>query len=267
MQKETINNIKSDFKNIACMADSTITAKRAYIELSKIYQFVPLKQADVLVVLGGDGFMLRAMHELIDSSIDIPIYGMNCGTVGFLMNVYKKTGLLKLLNTASSHVLSPLHMTVLDQKGKKHTAFAMNEVSLLRETRQTAKLKISIDGKLRMKELMSDGVLVATPAGSTAYNLSAHGPILPLTSNLLCLTPISPFRPRRWKGALVSEDTEIKFEVLEAKKRPVSAVADFTEVRDVVSVIVKEDKKITVRLLFNSLHSLEERITYEQFNN
>ncbi len=251
------------FNAIACIADISDEAVKVYNKLKDKYKFVPVKQADVIIVLGGDGFMLKTMHEVMD--MNIPLYGLNCGTVGFLMNAFDKIDLPKLLEKTTRHILHPLKMEAIDQKGNKHQAYAMNEVSMLRETRQTARLKISVDNKVRMAELMSDGVLVATPAGSTAYNLSAHGPIIPLGAKLLALTPISPFRPRRWRGALLDHEVKISIEVLDSKKRPVSVVADSTEIRDVVKVKIAEDRSKKIVVLFNKGHSLEERIINEQF--
>lgn len=254
---------KNTYQAVGCVADDSQKAQEAFAALASQYEFAPLKKADVVIVLGGDGFMLRTMHQLMETQI--PIYGMNCGAVGFLLNAFKQRGLHKALNEAVPHVLHPLEMVAQDQKGKKHHAYAINEVSLLRETRQTAHLKISIDGRVRMEELMCDGLLLSTAAGSTAYNLSAHGPIIPLGSNLLALTAISPFRPRRWKGALLSHRVVVRVDVVDPKKRAVSSVADFTEIRDVVSVEIKEDRKKKITLLFNPRHSLEERIISEQF--
>lgn len=254
---------KNNDQAIGCVADETSKAQEALKILQEHHTFVPLKKADIVIVLGGDGFMLHTMHQLMDTAV--PIYGMNCGAVGFLLNAFKQRGLHKALEEAVPHTLYPLEMVAIDQKGKTHRAYAINEVSLLRETRQTAHLKISIDGRVRMEELMCDGVLLSTPAGSTAYNLSAHGPIIPLGANLLALTAISPFRPRRWKGALLSHQTVVRIDVLDPKKRAVSSVADFTEVRDVVSVEIKEDRKKKITLLFNPRHSLEERMISEQF--
>lgn len=248
---------------MACIADSSSRAQEALRKLRSLYEFTSLAKADVVVTLGGDGFMLHTMHELID--IQKPIYGMNCGAVGFLLNAFKPKGLLQAIEDSVPHVLYPLKMTAVDQEGKKHCAYAINEISMLRQTRQTAHLKVSIDGRVRMPELMCDGILLATPAGSTAYNLSAHGPIIPLEASLLALTPISPFRPRRWKGALLHHDEVVKVEVIDPKKRSVSSVADFTEIRDVVSVEMKEDRSKKITLLFNRRHSLEERIIIEQF--
>lgn len=252
------------YKNIICVADDSKKAQEAYKLLRKRYSFIKdKKKADVIIALGGDGFMLHTLHEHMDG--DIPIYGMNRGSIGFLMNEYREGDLLECLARAKQVILHPLQMTAKTVDGKIHTALAINEVSMLRESRQAATLKIKVDGKVRVKELVSDGVLVATPAGSTAYNLSVHGPILPLGCGILALTPISPFRPRRWRGALLNQKAVIDVEVLNYQKRPVSAVADFTEIRDVVSVAVKEIKNKKVKILFDPKHSLEERIISEQF--
>lgn len=220
--------------------------------------------AQVIVALGGDGFMLETLHgALADGK---PIYGMNRGSVGFLMNEYSEDGLLERISAAERAVIHPLAMVAIDSRRKQHRALAINEVSLLRQTRQTAKLRISIDGKVRMPELVCDGALVSTPAGSTAYNLSAHGPIIPIDARVMALTPISVFRPRRWRGALLAHTARVTFEVLEADKRPVSAVADNVEVRDVVEVHVSEDRAVSLSMLFDAGRSLEERVLAEQFS-
>lgn len=250
-------------RHIACVADHSTKAKAAYEKLAAHYNFVPVERADVIVALGGDGFMLRTMHDYMDSGK--PIYGMNCGTVGFLLNNFRTENLVELIDKATPYILHPLKMIATDQQGKVHEAYAINEVSLLRQTRQTARLKIKVDGHMRMESLMCDGILVSTAAGSTAYNLSAHGPIVPIGSDLLALTPISPFRPRRWRGALLKHKVVIEIEVTNSSKRPVSSVADFTEVRDVISVKILEDRQKSITLLFDSGHSLEERIISEQF--
>ncbi len=218
---------------------------------------------DVVVVLGGDGFMLQTMHRFIDR--DVPLYGMNCGTVGFLLNNYADQYLYERLSNARAITLYPLTMFARCTNGKEVEALAINEVSLFRESRQAAKIRITVDHVPRIQELVGDGVLVSTPAGSTAYNFSAGGPILPLSSNVLALTPIAPFRPRRWRGALLEHNASIVFDILDADKRPVSAVADFTEVRDVSVVFVSEQRKISFDLLFDPEHNLEERIRMEQF--
>ncbi len=221
-------------------------------------------QAQVIVALGGDGFMLETLHENLGNQR--PIYGMNRGSVGFLMNEYSEDGLLERINAAERAIIHPLSMFAIDVHGQEHRAIAMNEVSLLRQTRQTAKLRISIDGKVRLGELSCDGALVATPAGSTAYNLSAHGPIIPLDAKVLALTPISAFRPRRWRGALLAHTARVTFEILEADKRPVSAVADNFEVRDVVEVHIAENRDVALHMLFDAGRSLEERVLAEQFS-
>lgn len=221
-------------------------------------------QAQVIVALGGDGFMLETLHENLGN--ERPIYGMNRGSVGFLMNEYSEDGLLERINAAERAIIHPLSMFAIDIHGQEHRAIAMNEVSLLRQTRQTAKLRISIDGKVRLGELSCDGALVATPAGSTAYNLSAHGPIIPLDAKVLALTPISAFRPRRWRGALLAHTARVTFEILEADKRPVSAVADNFEVRDVVEVNIAENRDVALHMLFDAGRSLEERMLAEQFS-
>ncbi len=220
--------------------------------------------AQVIVALGGDGFMLETLHATLGDQK--PIYGMNRGSLGFLMNEYSEDGLLERIAAAERAVIHPLAMVAVDSKRRNHRALAINEVSLLRQTRQTAKLRISIDGKVRMAELVCDGAMVATPAGSTAYNLSAHGPIIPIDAKVLALTPISAFRPRRWRGALLSHTARVTFEVLEADKRPVSAVADNVEVRDVVEVHVSEDRSISLAMMFDAGRSLDERVLTEQFS-
>ena len=222
------------------------------------------EDAQVIVALGGDGFMLETLHENLKSGR--PIYGMNRGSVGFLMNEYSEEALLDRINAAERAVIHPLSMKAMDAAGVQHSALAINEVSLLRQTRQTAKLRISIDGKVRLGELSCDGALVATPAGSTAYNLSAHGPIIPLDAKVLALTPISAFRPRRWRGALLAHTAKVTFEILEADKRPVSAVADNFEVRDVIEVQIAENREVALHMLFDAGRSLEERVLAEQFS-
>ncbi len=215
------------------------------------------------IVLGGDGFMLEVMHMHMNTGVGL--YGMNCGTVGFLMNIFGAEKLVERIQKAEQVKLHPLQMTVVDVYGNTHQGMAFNEVSLLRQTRQTAHIKISIDGRIRMEQLVCDGVMVATPQGSTAYNLSAHGPIIPIGSDLLALTPISAFRPRRWRGALIPHGSKIGFEVLNSEKRPVSAVADFTEIRNVSRVKVRENRTKCVNLLYDPEHALEERFIREQF--
>ncbi len=249
---------------IAIVASETSeTAQVALHHFTAQYPTVSPEEADIIVAIGGDGFMLETLHRFIKSGK--PIYGINRGTVGFLMNHYAESGLLERVTAAQPVTLYPLRMIAYQGDGTKNEALAINEVSLLRETRQSAKICITVNGRVRLNELASDGVLLSTPAGSTAYNLSAHGPILPLDSNVMALTPISAFRPRRWRGALVSHTSVIQFDMLESAKRPVSAVADFTEVRDVIRVTVQEDRSVTLTLLFDPEMSLNERIMAEQF--
>ncbi len=227
------------------------------------YDAVPIADADVVIVLGGDGYMLETLHSRVPH--ETPLFGMNRGTVGFLMNEFIVENLHARLEAAVPQALYPLRMKATREDGTAKVSHAFNEVSLLRETRQAAKLRIDIDGKSRLEELVCDGVLVATPAGSSAYNLSAHGPILPLSSDLLALTPISAFRPRRWRGALLPQSACITLAILEGHKRPVSAVADQTEVRDVMKVTIEQDRSISRTLLFDADHTLAERILLEQF--
>ncbi|MFO1068006.1 MAG: NAD kinase [Geminicoccaceae bacterium] len=248
---------------LAFVAADTPEAQRARDELSVQYGAVPRRQADVIVALGGDGFMLETLHDALERRT--PIYGMNLGTVGFLLNVYSPADLLDRIERSSKVDLHPLRMRATLDDGSTREGLAVNEVSVFRETRQAAALRIEIDGVCRLPELVCDGLLVATPAGSTAYNLSAHGPIIPLGSDLLALTPISPFRPRRWRGALLPSRARFVIDVLNPRKRPVSAVADYTEVRDVVRVEIWEDPDLSMRLLFDPEHNLEERILKEQF--
>ncbi len=252
----------SDSK-IAFVASDSDEAEEARQRLETRYAAVSPRQADVIVALGGDGFMLETLHRYLDRSV--PIYGMNCGTVGFLMNAFGEDDLPARLAAAEIGTLRPLRATVVNNNGDTREALAINEVSLFRQSRQAAKIRISVDGVLRMPELICDGVLVASPAGSTAYNLSAHGPIVPIGSPLLALTPISAFRPRRWRGALLPNSAQIRFEVLDGDKRPVSATADFTEMRDIVDVSVRQDDSVALHLLFDPEHKLEERIIKEQF--
>ncbi len=248
---------------IGFVAGTSNTAKKAMSRLRARYESVAPEDADVIVALGGDGLMLETLHRFMDR--DVAIYGMNRGTVGFLLNEYREPGLLRRLQAARKVELRPLQMRARTMAGEVFEAISINEVSLLRETRQAAKLRLSIDGTARLKELICDGVIVSTPAGSTAYNLSAHGPIIPLGAQLLALTPISAFRPRRWRGALLPSTARVKIEVLEPRKRPVSAVADYTEIRDVKQVTIREAPTTTLALLFDPEHDLEDRILNEQF--
>jgi NAD+ kinase len=248
---------------IAFVASPTAIATEARERLVARYGACPLAEAAVVVALGGDGFMLETIHQVL--KLNVPVYGMNRGSVGFLMNAYNDDDLPKRLSNAQAADLNPLRMRAVTASGAVEEALAFNEVSLLRQLRQASKIRILVDGRVRLEELSCDGVLISTPAGSTAYNLSAHGPIVPLSANLLPLTPISAFRPRRWRGALLPSSADVLFEVLEADKRPTAAVADFTEVRDVISVAVSEDRSVTVTVLFDPDRGLSERIIAEQF--
>jgi NAD+ kinase len=250
-------------KRIAFVAAASAPARAAMRELQRAYGAVAPAKADAIVALGGDGFMLETLHRHLRKRV--PIYGMHRGSIGFLMNNYSVDGLPERLARAMPVTLNPLRMTTETVSGRRRQVLAFNEVSLLRETRQTAKIRISLNGVVQLEELICDGVLVSTPAGSSAYNLSAHGPIIPLGTGLLALTPISAFRPRRWRGALLPSSAEVLFEVLEADKRPVAAVADATEVRDVVSVSVNEDRDLAATILFDPDQGLSERIIAEQF--
>ena len=253
-------------KPTALMASDTDAGQLAEAELRQRYAFVPLEEAELVVALGGDGFMLHTLHEMLDRKRLRPVFGMNRGTFGFLMNDWRIDGLNERLGRAKAFAVPPLLATVTTAKGGQSTDYALNEVSLLRETRQTAVIEISVNSRIVVPELVGDGVLAATPAGSTAYNLSAHGPILPLGSKLIALTPISPFRPRRWPGALIREDDlPVGFRILDPKKRPVSAVVDQIEIRDVAEVEVRVDRSTALTLLFDPEHALDERIAMEQF--
>ena len=251
-------------KRLAFVASDRPEAQAARARLIERYGGVSESEAEVVIALGGDGFMLETLHRNLGSQR--PIYGMNQGSVGFLMNEYSEDSLNERIAAAERATIHPLVMLTLDAAGMTQKALAINEVSLLRQTRQTAKLKVSIDRKVRLPELYCDGVLVSTPAGSTAYNLSAHGPIIPLDGRVLALTPISAFRPRRWRGALLPHTSKVSIEVLESEKRPVSAVADNFEVRDIVKVEISEDRSIRLYMLFDAGRSLEERVLAEQFS-
>lgn len=245
------------------VASDTPEARATLERMRARYGDAGAETADVIVALGGDGFMLQTLHAFLSSGRSI--YGMNFGSIGFLMNEFAEENLDRRLDAAESAKVHPLRMQAVTRDGKSVDALAFNEVSLLRETRQAAKIRILVDGKVRIPELICDGVLISTPAGSTAYNLSAHGPILPIDADLLALTPISAFRPRRWRGALLSHRARVRFEIVGAEKRPVSAVADDLEVRDVRAVDVAEDRTTTMTMLFDQGHSLDERILAEQF--
>jgi len=249
----------------ALVASPTAGARDAEAQLRSIYDWVDVDEADIVVALGGDGFMLQTLHALLDRHRLKPVFGMNLGTVGFLMNDWRAEDLPMRIAAAKRFQVSPLRMEARTVTGEIVTSAAFNEVSLLRETRQTAKLAVTVDDRLVMPELACDGVLVATPAGSTAYNFSAQGPILPLDSAMIALTPISPFRPRRWRGAILPDRTRISFEVLQPAKRPVSAVADQREVRDVARVDISVDRSTLLTILFDPEHALDERIAMEQF--
>lgn len=252
------------FKNIAFVASEMKEAEAARRELVARYGDTPPEQADVIVALGGDGLMLQTMHRYLNSRI--PIYGMNRGSVGFLLNDYREDQLLERLEKAEINVIHPLRMTAYDRQNAEHRALAINEVSLFRQIYQAAKLRISVDGRVRLDELICDGILLSTPAGSTAYNLSAHGPILPINAPLTVLTPISPFRPRRWRGAILPNEAIVLIEVLDPEKRPVSAVADNTEFRDVIAVEIREASDVDIFMMFDPGHSLAERVLHEQFD-
>jgi NAD+ kinase len=251
------------FERIAFVASASAEAQSAHEQLVALFGNHAAADADVVVALGGDGLMLQTLHENMRTGK--PIYGMHRGTVGFLMNEFSVHGLRARLAAAHESVIHPLLMRATDPGGAVHLHHAINEVSLFRQSHQAARLRILIDERERMAELIADGIMVATPAGSTAYNLSAQGPILPINAALLALTPISPFRPRRWRGALLPNTAYVVIEVLEGDKRPVAAVADHDEVRDVRRVEVLSDRSISMRMLFDPGHSLEERILREQF--
>jgi NAD+ kinase len=255
------------FTKIACVADDSPKAQAALKEIKKHYEVAEITKrrmsAQVIVVLGGDGFMLQTLHEYM--KMKLPFYGINCGTVGFLMNQFSLDGVLERIDHARAATLYPLHMYANKVSGKTVQALAFNEVSLFRQGRQAAKIRVSVDHVVRLSELTADGVLVSTPAGSTAHNFSAGGPIIPLGANVIALTPLIPFRPRRWRGALLPHGASINFSIIDPKKRPVNAVADFTEVQDVAEVVIAEQRKSGVTLLFDAEHNLEERIIKEQF--
>jgi len=248
---------------IAFRASTSEVAQTACETLVARYGDTPVEDADVIVVLGGDGFMLETLNDTI--LLDTPVYGMNRGTIGFLMNDYAEDGLPERLAAAEEAKINPLHMRAGTADGKVHEALAINEVSLLRAGPQAARLRISVDGRTRMEELVCDGALLSTPAGSTAYNYSAHGPILPIGSEVLALTAMAAFRPRRWRGALLPKTALVRFDILDPEKRPVMADADSRSVRDVLWVEVHSDQSVTHRLLFDPGHGLEERLLREQF--
>lgn len=248
---------------LAFVSSDAEDARSAAAALVARYGQNPVAEADVVVALGGDGFLLQTLRDTMSTGRHV--YGMNRGTIGFLMNEFREEGLVERIAVAQRETIRPLEMQTEDVGGERQTALAFNEVSLWRQSYQTAKIRISIDGKVRLDELSCDGVMVATPAGSTAYNLSAHGPILPLDAPLLALTPVSPFRPRRWRGALISNKVSVRFDMLETDKRPVNAAADHVEVKSVRSVTVRESRSKTATLLFDPGYSWNERILTEQF--
>ncbi|GLQ57595.1 NAD kinase [Devosia nitrariae] len=250
-------------RKIGFVASGTPDAEAAVADLRAMYGEAGLDEAEAIVALGGDGLMLQTLHKVMRRNV--PVYGMNFGSVGFLMNNFARDDLIERLEVAQPTEIYPLSMEVIDANGHRQKALALNEVSLFRSTYQAAKLQILVDGETRLDELICDGVLLSTPAGSTAYNLSAHGPILPIGSPLLALTPISPFRPRRWRGAIVNNRAVVTFRTREADKRPVSAVADNVEFQNVLEVHVREDRASGVTLLFDPGTSLEERVLIEQF--
>ncbi len=251
------------FKKLAFLSSGTLEADGARARLAGLYGDTPVEQADAVVPLGGDGLMIQTLQRLMGK--DIPVYGMNFGSVGFLMNDFYEDGLRERLAAATASRVHPLVMTATDVEGRSHKARAINEVSMLRQTFQAAKLRILIDGKPRLEELVADGILVSTPAGSTAYNLSVNGPILPLDAPLMAMTPISAFRPRRWRGALLPARAKVVIEVLEAPKRPVAVAADHAEFRNIARVAIEMDHKTGLTLLHDPGHSMEERILNEQF--
>ena len=250
-------------QKICFTASETEVAQSALQRMVGRYGNAAMEKADVIVALGGDGFMLQTLHAT--EHLDVPVYGMNCGTIGFLMNEYGEEDLPERLEVAEEEVVNPLAMLAVSVDGQEHRALAINEVSLLRAGPQAAKLRISVDGKVRMEELVCDGALVSTPAGSTAYNYSAHGPILPIGAEVLALTAMAAFRPRRWRGALLPKTAKVRFDVLDAGKRPVMADADGRSARDILWVEVSSEDRIRHRILFDPGHGLEERLTREQF--
>ncbi|RWA64121.1 NAD kinase [Mesorhizobium sp.] len=249
--------------HFAFVSSDTADAKAALESLSSHYGQTSVEEAEIVVALGGDGFLLQTLRDTM--STGKKVYGMNRGTIGFLMNEYRAGGLEERIAAAVAETIRPLEMLAVTHEGETVSALAINEVALWRQSYQTAKIRITVDEQVRLEELNCDGVMIATPAGSTAYNLSAHGPILPLDAPLLALTPVSPFRPRRWRGALLSNKATVRFDILEAEKRPVNAAADHTEVKAVASVTVRESPTATATLLFDPNHSWNERILAEQF--
>lgn len=258
-------NLRRKTLRLHFVASTVAEAQVARRALIARYGNTAVAQADAIVAIGGDGFMLHSLHRHM--KYKLPIFGLNRGSIGFLMNEYSDAGLVERIKSAGMVTLHPLRMTARRAKGRPRTAFAINEVSVLRQTRQAANIRISVDGRVRIDPLMCDGAMVSTPAGSTAYNSSVYGPILPLGAEALALTPISAYRPRRWRGAILARNARVRFDILENDKRPVSAVADHTEVRDVISVEIEEDRSTKIHLLFDPEHNLEDRIVNEQFSN
>lgn len=257
------------FKSIGYIASNSNISRAAFLLLTEKYKnIIDLKkekrEVDLIIVLGGDGFMLHSLHQYMH--LNVPFYGMNSGTIGFLMNNFKEDNLLERIERAELFNIHPLKMTITLNNNKKFTSLAINEVYLFRQTNQAAKIKISVDGSVRLAELIGDGIIVSTPAGSSAYNFSAGGPIIPINSKILSMTPLSAFRPRRWRGALLPHTVKINFEILDHFKRPVSAVADFNEFRNIVSVDVEEAQDKQIKLLFDSSFNLDDRILKEQFS-
>lgn len=259
-----LEETKFNLTKIALIHSQSPKSKRMAEQLKKLYQFVPAEYAEVIVVVGGDGELLHALHKYMD--FNVPFYGINAGSIGFLMNKLNINDLFNNINESLETILYPLEMKVEDFSGVIHTALAINEVSIFRKSNQSAKFRVEVDQIERFPELVADGALVATPAGSSAYNLSAGGTIVPLGANILCLTPICPFRPRRWQGALLPSSAVIKFDILENFKRPVNAVADFHEFQNITSVAIRSINDKSIRLLFDKNHSLEDRIIKEQFS-
>ncbi len=253
-----------NFKKIALFPSPTLKAQEFADEVKGLINVVSFDEADCIVVIGGDGFMLHALHNL--KHLNVPFFGVHAGTIGFLMNEVNSEDLREKIQEAHETKLCPLKMTVIDIQGNEHVHNAINEVSLMRQSSQAGKIRITVDGIERMPELVSDGILVATPAGSTAYNLSAHGPIIPLGANLLALTPISPFRPRRWRGALLPSSAQIEFTIMNAVDRPMSAAADYQMVDQVETVRIEQNNDNPFRVLFTRDHNLEDRIIREQFS-
>jgi NAD+ kinase len=260
--------MKNKYKKVAYLASNEVKSQKTVQYFKRKYKFFPLdknhskEQVDLIIVLGGDGFMLHSLHDYM--SLNVPFYGMNSGTLGFLLNEYKKENIIERLQKAKITTIHPLKMVTKNKDGETEH-LAINEVSLMRASNQAAKIRIIADGKIRLKEMVSDGVIVSTPAGSTAYNYSVGGPIIPLSANILALTPISPFRPRRWTGALLPHDAKIILKVINKEKRPVNAVADFKEIKNISEVSICEARSKTIKLLFDPKHRLEDRIIKEQF--